>query len=74
VTGAYYTIDGVVIRGANNEANNWQTVDNTAAIRYLNSNHLTIRNCRLTENDMGVQGGGLETVVEYTGGDHFTLW
>ena len=66
VTGAYYVIDGIVIQGANNAANNWQINDNTAGIRYLNSSHLTVRNCRLYNNDMGVQGGGSNTLIEYT--------
>jgi hypothetical protein len=66
VTGAYYTIDGIVIQGANNAYNNWSGNDNTAGIRYLNSSNLTVRNCRLYNNDMGMQGGGSNTVVEYS--------
>ena len=66
VTGAYYIIDGIVIQGANNSYNNWSINDNTSGIRYLNSSNLTIRNCRLYNNDMGVQGGGSNTVIEYT--------
>lgn len=66
VTGAYYVIDGIVIQGANNAFSNWAVNDNTAGIRYLNSSNLTIRNSRLYNNDMGVQGGGSNTVIEYT--------
>jgi hypothetical protein len=70
VTGAYYVIDGIVILGANNSFDNWSVNDNTAGIRYLNSSHLTIRNCWLYNNDMGVQGGGSETLIEYAEFDH----
>ena len=70
VTGAYYIIDGIIIQGANNASNNWNIYDNTAGIRYLKSTNLTVRNCRLYNNDMGIQGGGSNTVVEYTEFDH----
>jgi hypothetical protein len=70
VTGSYYVIDGIIIQGANNAFNNWKNYDNTAGIRYLNSSHLTVRNCRLYNNDMGIQGGGSNTVIEYTEFDH----
>lgn len=66
VTGANYIIDGIVIQGANNAYNNWWINDNTAGIRYLNSTNLTVRNSRLYNNDMGIQGGGSNTVIEYT--------
>jgi hypothetical protein len=66
VTGSYYTIDGIVIQGANNAYNNWSVNDNTAGIRYLNSTNLTVRNSRLYNNDMGIQGGGSNTIVEYS--------
>lgn len=66
VTGSYYTIDGIIIQGANNASNNWNIYDNTAGIRYLKTTNLTVRNCRLYNNDMGIQGGGSNTVIEYT--------
>lgn len=66
VTGSYYTIDGIIIQGANNRYENWANFDNTAGIRYLNSRNLTVRNSRLYDNDMGIQGGGSNTVIEYT--------
>jgi hypothetical protein len=66
VTGSHYTIDGIVIQGANNAYNNWSVNDNTAGIRYLNSTNLTVRNSRFYNNDMGIQGGGSNTVVEYS--------
>lgn len=66
VTGSYYTIDGIVIKNANNQANGWNIVDNTAGLRYLNSSHLRVKNCLFSNNDMGVQGGGHSTVIEYS--------
>jgi hypothetical protein len=66
VTGSYYTIDGIIIRNANNQANGWDLVDNTAGIRYLHSSHLTVKNCLLANNDMGIQGGGKATVIQAT--------
>lgn len=70
VTGSYYVIDGIIIQGANNASNGWNIYDNTAGIRYLKSTNLTVRNCRLYNNDMGIQGGGSNTVIEYTELDH----
>ena len=64
VEGSYYTIDGIVIQNANNAGN--PDFDNTAGLRYLNSSHLTVRNCLFRANDMGIQGGGSQTVIEYS--------
>jgi hypothetical protein len=66
ITGSHYIIDGIVIQNANNQANNWYELDNTAGIRFLRSSDLTIRNCRISNNDMGVQGGGDRTVIDHT--------
>ncbi|MFO0724691.1 MAG: right-handed parallel beta-helix repeat-containing protein [Myxococcota bacterium] len=66
IEGAYYVLDGIIIQGANNASNQWQINDNTAGLRYLNSTGLTVRNCRLYNNDMGIQGGGSNTLVEAT--------
>lgn len=64
VDGSHYTIDGIIIQNANNAGN--PNFDNTAGLRYLNSSHLTVRNCRFFANDMGIQGGGSNTIIEYS--------
>lgn len=66
VTGAHYIIDGMIIQGANNASNKWRIHNNTAGLRYLNADYLTVRNCRFFNNDMGVQGGGSHTLIEYS--------
>lgn len=65
VTGNYYIIDGIIIRGCHSFA-----TDNAANIRYLKTTGLTIRNCMLISGQNGVQGGGLGTTIEYTEFDH----
>ena len=60
VDGAYYTIDGVIIENVAGGD------ENSAGIRYVNSSNLTIRNARFYHNDMGIQGGGSNTLVEYS--------
>lgn len=62
VDGAYYTVNGVVIQNASNAPG--AAYDNTAGLRYLNSVNLTVRNSRFYRNDMGIQGGGSNTVIE----------
>jgi hypothetical protein len=66
VTGSHYIIDGIVIQGANNASNKWWIHNNTAGLRYLNADYLTVRNCRFFNNDMGMQGGGNNTLIEYS--------
>lgn len=64
VEGSHYTIDGIIIQKANNAGN--LNFDNTAGLRYMaTTDSLTVRNCRFYANDMGIQGGGKDVVIEY---------
>lgn len=62
--GAYYIIDGIVIKGCNG-------IDqNSAGIRLVGSEHLTIRNSLFQNNENGVFGSGYSTLIEYSEFDH----
>lgn len=58
-TSTYVTIDGIHIKGATAIAD-----DSVAGIRYITVGHFTVRNCILDTNYNGLQGLGVNTLVE----------
>lgn len=70
ITGAYITLERLEIKNARNG-------ENAAGIRLLDSTMATIRNCKVTQCDMGIFGSDKETAliegceVAFNGSDKF---